>query len=35
LRTFAGKWPDSAALLNRWLTALQLDPAEIVTWLSP
>jgi cytochrome c len=24
-----GKWPDSAALLNRRLAALELDPAEI------
>ena len=29
LRTLAGKWPDSAALLNRRLAALQLDPVEI------
>ena len=29
LRTLAGKWPDSAALLNRRLAALKLDPAEI------
>jgi hypothetical protein len=29
LRTLAGKWPDSVALLNRRLAALKLDPAEI------
>jgi hypothetical protein len=29
LRALAGKWPDSADLLNRRLAALELDPAEI------
>lgn len=29
LRALAGKWPDSADLLNRRLTALELDPVEI------
>jgi|SRR6266545_678718 len=29
LRALAGKWPDSAKLLNRRLAALALDPAEI------
>lgn len=29
LRTLAGKWPDSADLLNRRLAALELDPTEI------
>jgi hypothetical protein len=29
LRALAGKWPDSADLLNRRLAALKLDPGEI------
>ena len=29
LRALAGKWPDSADLLNRRLTTLELDPVEI------
>jgi hypothetical protein len=29
LRALAGKWPDSADLLNRRLAALALDPATI------
>jgi hypothetical protein len=29
LRALAGKWPDSADLLNRRLDVLALDPAEI------
>jgi hypothetical protein len=29
LRSLAGKWPDSADLLNRRLAALDLDPADV------
>jgi len=29
LRALAGKWPESADLLNRRLAALELDPEEI------
>jgi hypothetical protein len=29
LRALAGKWPDSADLLNRRLAVLELDPVEI------